>query len=313
MDNFQEYWSDLRRGLRPNAVHDSLDVVSMTVIHRWCQDTDNAHRPSFVVVSGANRERLYRRVQHDDWMFERPGTVQDLYGSRNQAWVFDGLTRHLVERVRDLEVPPEFRDKTTFMVPLPEKHTGWEVIWGLVSCSFLVTERVLDLVNKRNSLLADAHRALLEARFIVMESHDPTVAVSAIGRWVEGQKHASLTEPERAFLERAHITQAVTDSERFDVLLFLLTLARENDILGGVVLSLDALENVVEKERADELYRLIDTCDRWTSLGSPFGLVVGWRGDKDDTKNLRKLHPRLAKRIIESDRWVRASSESQVW
>lgn len=309
--DFDEYWGDVRRGLRPEATPDSTEVVSLAVLHAWAQDTGNPRRPPFVVVSGTNRDILYRQVQSDDWMFEKPGGILDLRGSTT-SWIY-GLTRHLVERVRGLTIPPEFRDLvTSSQVPQQElSTTEWEILWALVSCPFLVVEEPLDqLIDQRFSLLSDVHRGLLEARFEVSEAGGPAFCgTEALGAWIEGQKHSSLTASAQAFLARANITQTVTEPERAEVLHFLLTLAKQNGLLGGVVLAIDGLENLTSKEVADELLQFLEVCGRWVTYGSPLGLIVGWRGTKEDAKQLRGLHPKLARRIAEADHWIRSLSD----
>lgn len=315
--NFEEYWSDLRKGFKPSVEPNSIDLVSLNVVHRWTQD-QNPLRPSFVVVSGADRDRLYQRVQDEDWLFDERGAIHDLNNPHARDWVNEGVGRHLVHRVRALEIPPEFRDRTGFRLAVPGRdEMSWEILWGLVATVYPTIEDPLSsLVDKRHSLYFDAHRALLEARLESLDSRDPTVvigAVQTIGKWIEGQRHSNLSGGEQAFLVRARLNQAVTDPERFDVLQFCLALAKQNQVIGGVTLALDGLENLTSTDRAEELYRILDTADKWVSLGSPLGLVLGWRGSKEDAKALRKLHPKLARRIIDSDRWIRQASSVEEW
>lgn len=313
--NLEEYWSDLRNGVLEEG-EQADDILSLAVLHRWAQDLHNPKRPSFLVVSGVNRDRVYQRFQFEEWMFDEPGVVNDICGPATNAWVGEGLVKHFTNRIQGLQIPPEYRNKSTFMLPLPEpKSVQWEVLWGLIACSFLVVEDPLDqLVDKRFSLLSDAHRMILEARFEVLEKKGESVLQNAIqttGKWIEGHRFATLTDSEKAFLQRAQVSQAVTEAERFEVILFILSLARQNGVVGGIVLALDGLEEVVDKGRAEELFKLLEITERWTKLGSPLGILLGWRGTKDDCRRLTKLHPRLAKRVLQADAWIRRESEDE--
>lgn len=305
--DFEEYWADLREGLGERKDFDA-EVLSLPALHRWAQDIHNPSRPPLVVISGSRREVIYDRFQSEDQMFAEPGLVHDLGRTVTDEWIKDGLAKHITNRVRDIEIPPEFRAKQNFMFSLPtsdENARGWEILWGLVSVSFLTIEEPLArLIDQRLSLLSGVYRSIMEARFEALEflSNTHQVGVPAIGRWVEGD---TLTSQEKAFLQRAGVKQEISESARFEVLLFLLALARQNGVVGGVVLALDGLEQVTDKARADELFRLIEITEKWTKLGAPLGILLGWRGTKEDLKNLRKLHPRLAKKVAMADAWIR--------
>jgi hypothetical protein len=307
MPDFQSYWSDLRRGVAPPLTPDSIDLVSTEVLHRWSRDTGNVLRPSFVVASGENRHTLYRKVQADERMFDEPGASLDLRGTTSSSWVY-GLSNYITDWFRTLPIPPEFRDKSTFTVSLPPRgdHFEWEMLWGLAGLSYLVMNDPLDaMVDQRFSMLSDAHRGLLEARFL----REPSIssAIGPLGRWVAGLKHSEMSREDHSFLHRARIVQAATKLERFELLHFYLTLAKQNGLLGSAVLLLDGLENLTSPEVAEDLSAFLQISDLWVRYGSPLGVLVGWRGTKEDTKELRKLHPLLARKITDADKWLRSS------
>lgn len=311
MPDFQSYWSDLRRGVVSKPTPDSVDLVSTEVLHRWSRDTGNVLRPSFVVASGENRHVLYNRVQADERMFDELGVNLDLGGTSNSSWVY-GLSNYITHWFRTLGIPPEFRDKSTFMVSLPPRgdELDWEVLWGLVGLSFLVMNEPLDtMVDQRFSMLSDAHRGLIEARFSVLDQSAPAIstAIEPLAHWLAGLKHSEMSREGHSFLRRAHISQAVTKIERFELLHFYLTLAKQNGLLGSAVLLLDGLENLTSPEVAEDLSAFLQISDLWVRYGSPIGVLIGWRGTKEDAKELRKLHPLLARKIIDADKWLRSS------
>ena len=316
-DEFEEYWRDLRRGILPSPVRDSVDLVSIQIFHAWLQDADNRHRPSFFLVSGGNREQFYRRFQDEAWLFIKPGRSLRLLDERSRSWLRDGALPFLTQSLKTLEMPLEYRSKGTYLFPLLERGEQWEVLWGLLACSYLVIENdnpLWSLLDQGERPIVEVIRSLSTFRALAAETADPQRArflVEAFGHWIDGTPLWSLPFAERELLRQA-CPYSFSTEERLEAIQFILTLAKQNEVVGTFGLSFDGVENIALLDQAEDLYKFILSCEKWVHLSSPLCPVLGWREAKEDVKGLRKIHSRLTTRLVRRSQEVKANSEKEL-
>jgi hypothetical protein len=112
---------------------------------------------------------------------------------------------------------------------------------------------------------------------------------------VEGQ----LSEP----LRQLRIESEPNQQERADLLLFLLTLARQNSLTGPLVFVFDSLERAVQQRPETRqpllkgLLTLVEAVDRRAPLGSPAGLLIGMPNQRKTLSRLRRHNVRLHRRL----------------
>lgn len=140
------------------------------------------------------------------------------------------------------------------------------------------------------------YRTLIEARFEALEKLDwnhTSETISSVGRWIEGNPNPT------------GIAQTILpEAARFEMAFFLLTLASQNGLLGNTFLVLDGLERATPEDAA-ALCHMVSTLSRWTEVGCPLRLVLGW--DAKSKRALRKLHPPLYLQVQEGLRWTKNS------
>lgn len=314
-DSFESYWKSIRKGIQPSPVRDSVDVVSIQFLHAWLQDADNPRRPSFFVVSGGNRAEFYQRFQEASWLFDRPGSAQVLL-DRNRNWLQVGIAPYLLRVMKELDIPPEFRERDTSLLPMPRRGQPWEILWGLLSCSYLSTgdDAFQEVINRGSKPVLNVIRILSTFRAFLTEVRDPQrvrFLVDTWGKWLEGTPLWSLPFEERELL-REVCGASLSHEDQLTTFLSLLSLAKHNNVLGTLGLSFDGVEEITLADQAEDLYKLLLACDEWVYLGSPLCPILGWRDAKEDRKALRKMHRKLASRLSQRSDEVRESSEPEL-
>lgn len=289
-DSFEAYWKNARKSPQPKNVPLSEDVISLRALHAWGKDIGNPLRPTFFVVFGSNRELVYERVRSEDWMFETPGTTH-IEGKGSPSWLLGGTADILEQKLRWLEIPPEHRVSNRFETPLPPRGQSWDLLhWGLLSALYIETGgRLRWMLEKGPKHVIGTYEHLLKGRRLVRSgSHeDPD---DPLGLWLEYLK----------------------EKDRREAYLLLLTIAHQSNLLGGVRLTLDGVESLTTPDQYEDLYDFILECDRWSDLGSPLSLILGWRGSKEDERVVRKAHPKLAKRLTLAKKWVQDQSKEEL-
>jgi len=279
-------------------------------ILRWTLAfSDDRTRPGYVTIparSEADRDSFVQRYLDPRFRKYRFGSIEDVEGEKTGEWLSKGLLQSFTERVTQLSVPEEVHLSLPKWFP-PEQGSQ-EILWGLVARPDLVVEEPLrSMLDQSIYLIHDVYRAVWEARFVVKESVLLTPAqrfVSTVSRWLLGTS----TEFDEQRLRQLPVTRKVRDIERYDVLCFLLTLARQNDLLGRVVLAFNGLEHATEEhvQLLNEMDLLLTAVDRWVKIGPiPLGVMIGHTGDPDDMARLRELHPKLANKVEAGLEWVR--------
>jgi hypothetical protein len=172
----------------------------------------------------------------------------------------------------------------------------WSLLWGLCDVQEFVVDEPLRGMIDEGSRYTELFRALWEVRFLLDEGNDVRPFVRALTRWmVEGQ----LSEP----LRQLRIESEPNQQERADLLLFLLTLARQNSLTGPLVFVFDSLERAVQQRPETRqpllkgLLTLVEAVDRWAPLGSPAGLLIGMPNQRKTLSRLRRHNVRLHRRL----------------
>jgi len=184
---------------------------------------------------------------------------------------------------------------------------GWDILWCLVAHRELIlTSYLKDLVGRKTSRLTEFYTALVEIRFEAQERQSlPSIEenVEALGRWVEGTLSDSTS-----FKLKTGVKGDVQSNERIDLLLFILNLAKDNQLLEEFIIFSDELERL-PPEGASGLNEILLTLDRWVPIGCPLNLLLGWRGSDEDKSKLRGLQPRLLVRFKKGSAWAYSSSK----
>ncbi len=285
-DEFEAYWKAVRKTPQPKNVPRSEDLVSLRVLHTWSQD-DHPIRTPYFVVSGGERRHLYNRIRTEDWMFESPGSVH-LRLEGDASWPHIGIENFLTERVREVQIPPEYRKANRFFAPLPDVGGPWELLWSVSACNYLDAKRVEFYLNHTKGPALTAYTQLVERREKLRSGTETWEALAAdFDTWLRG----------------------CSSTDRLEVVLFLLTLAKNNQLIGSVLLTLDDVESLTLPEQFEDLYKFLSECMDWTMNGCLLRIILGWRGAKEDERALRKAHPQLAKRLTFNKKWVLAQSK----
>lgn len=287
MGSLEEYWSDLRRGL-PKAKR-AFPGLSSSAALSPLRDWVTSPRAAFQVVPGDEREEVFTTLEA-----ELPdGAISRWVSPWSKGEKFIPSFLHAI---RDLPIPPGNRSRQAFRFALPhpqQNPPGWDLLWGFVArTSFVVEEPLRGMINRRP--LADMYRALIEARFEAQETKDwahTGETISSVGRWLEGEPKA-----------KGLVQTVLPEAARFEMAFFLLTLARQNGLLGDTFLILDGLERATPEDAA-ALHHMVSSLSRWAEVGCPLRLIFGW--DAQSKNALRKLNPRFYQQAQEGLRWIK--------
>jgi len=298
----EEYWVDLRRG-RSKAKRLAPSFCSPAMLSplvSWAKQLYQPDRVTTQVLPGDYREGSLKLI-----IDELPQEVLVRAGSLQRG---DDPMKMVLHTIRDMKVPSRNRTMSQFefLPPHPaENPFGWDLLWCLVACNEVTLPAHLrDLVNRR-SRMSDFYRALVEIRFEAREKHFfPAIEenVIALSQWVEGQ-YKEDDDHLSALLQKANIKSPVRTEERFELLLFILTLAQHNRLLDDLIVYLDQLDQL-STDGCEQLLKMVGAVDRWAHYGCPMNLLLGWRGSKEDLRMLRSQHARLAARLREGMEWT---------
>jgi len=180
------------------------------------------------------------------------------------------------------------------------RESPWQVLRGLlVHSEFVVEEPLRSMVDQEQGAIAQAFKAILEARFLVSEAREQVEEsqAEALTRWMRG---VPLEPWHRPLFERAGVEHQPTEREKFDLACFVLTLGFQNDLVGPQVFAVDGLEKAAEeapsrrKKLFKDLQETLASLDHWAGLGCPTGVVLGVNGP------LKKFSPKLRRMLSES-------------
>lgn len=177
----------------------------------------------------------------------------------------------------------------------------WGLLWSLLkSENFELDLPLYSLVDRGKTRVTELYRALWEARFSWRENQEHAPAlVSAMIRWLQADV---LQAGDHTLLDNAKISSDLeTVADRLDMLLFLVTLGRDNGLLGGTIIIFDGLEDTRLGPQADLLHlpELSTAVNRWAHLGSGCGIIYGaTRAGLDRLKVDRKAYALLAANLV---------------
>lgn len=289
-----------------NAARRDLEGVPPSRAIAWALAFGDRERKALLVVPGDREERLrfYDRYLVHTEKLSSEGAIDDLQGF---SWTNVGVLENVITRIATARVSASTRLPVWFP---PEKGV-WELLWSLVAVEDIVIgEPLRTLVDNSTFLAHHLYRLLWEARFLAKEKVNlkpAQVFVELIVRWLTAE---TLTEDEDKQLLTLGVRQRVqTDSQRFDLLCMLVSLAEHNGFISRLVLAFDDLEKALVHPNRTLLLRrmskLLDSIDRWIKVGgSPIGVLIGFEATPESMTTLREHHPRLADHVREGLVWT---------
>jgi hypothetical protein len=295
----------------------SSEVVlspSALAITAWTV-SDDPDRPLALVVPGAthfDRQEVLKPYLKGEWQRFHSGIVIDAGGSKTTEWLAGNVSSSFLSRVRALRMPDV--PKGTMLNGYP-RAGAWEILWSLVGVEeFLIDDSLRQLVDKPFYLVHDVHRVLWEARFLARE-RDPRHPVDDLMvhfvRWITGEP---LDDAGRKALSGLGIKRLISDTERVDVMCFLLSLACHNGLLERAVFLFDDLENALQPSKRSvlrQLRSLLECGRRWARIGgNPLGILIGFTGSRTDLQLLGKYNSALASDVNEGLQWARRTLSS---
>lgn len=308
-------WAAVRGRKRPNAdpqgrqSDSGAREVVVAPLFRWAIGFTEPDRPTLLTIPGAtieDREALLRSYLDPRYASVRPDVVEDVCGDQVRGWLDRGALASLTERVATMKVPPGTRhDFNLDALVAPE----WELLWSLIVVDTLIVEEPLrSLVDHSSDPISAVHKALWEARFLFREhpTLDPAATfVETMVRWMTG---AELKDDDIERLTLAGIHRRIErDSEKLDVLCFILTLAAQNGAVTRTIFLFDAVESALRPECRPMLRQLLGVlriADRWVRMGgSPIGFFLGFNATPENRARLRKLNAALADRVEAGLAW----------
>lgn len=207
----------------------------------------------------------------------------------SDQWVEQGIVTSLTQRMSQVRAAGSV---------IPHE---WDVLWNLLTLENLLVEDPLRMLVDQGHLITSAFKALWEARFRLEEGQEVKTFVVALSRWMTG---APLDGTQRQLLGALGIERELeTVFERLDMLFFLVTLAKQNDLVHELVFAFDGLDRVVvqsptkRKVRLKELFDFCVSAERWSRLGAPVGFLLGYSKEHHPLDVIGETHPKLATKL----------------
>lgn len=278
--DLEECWRDLvPPGPSRHLFSTSTQRVTTSQLQRWVGDLVEEDSSSLLAIpytSTSYREAAYRDLFQGDVM----GAT-----SSPQDWLDSGVYPALEKRVANLT-----------------GGTPWTwIIKMLRAPVFLAEEPLRSMVDDAISPATGLFYALWDLRLRMQEGSPAKENAAAILRWLTGKSRDADLNRLRTF----HIDRnLVSAQERAEMLLFLLALARQNEVLGKVVLPFDGLDQALrfsQTKRRDLLKPLTDLCmqvERWGKLRSGVGLALTYATNQEGVlASLKQFAPRLHHKV----------------
>jgi len=281
----QEDWDDLkppdserRPSHRPDPLRSSWDPPDIDRVQKWVSQIGVEPRPLLLIEgpTPAHRASVYRLTK----------TVQDALADK---WLERGIVENLTER---------FAKIRAFGSIIPH---DWDLLWNLLTLDKLEVEEPVRYLIDQGDIFTQAFKAIWEARFRLDEGKELQTFVTTLSRWMTA---ATLTPEEKTLLGSLGIEHELeTTHERLDMLFFLATLARQNELLHPTVLVLDGLERILTQGTAKrkaylkELHEFLMAVDRWGRLGSPIGFMIGYSNEHDALEGFEKANAKVGEKL----------------
>ncbi len=270
--------SERRPSHRPDALRSSWVPPDIDHLKKWASSVGSDARPLLLIEgpTPTHRASVYRLTK----------TAQDEMAGK---WLERGLVANLTDRISKLRCVGSI---------IPHE---WDLLWNLLTLEQLEVEGpVRDLIDQ-GDLFTQAFKAIWEARFRLDEGRELQTFVSTLARWMTASK---LTEEDRVLLGSLGLENELeTTFERLDLLFFLVTLARQNELLYPTVLAIDGLERMVtqgaskRKESLKELYDFCVAAERWGRLGSPLGFMLGYSNEHEALESFERSNAKLGEKL----------------
>lgn len=281
----EEYWDDVRpcdserrASQRPGSLRPSWDPPDIDKLQEWAAKVGQDPSPVLLVEgpTPTHRATIYR-------------LTQGLQGDLTDSWLKEGLLPSLTHRISKMRAIGSI---------IPHE---WDLLWNLLTLETLVVEDSLRLLVDQGHLITEAFRAIWEARFRLDEGREVKDVVSALSSWMTV---STLDADARRLLSGLGITrEPQTTFERLDMLLFLLALAKQNELLTPVIFVFDGLDRAVRqgigkrRQFYKELYDFSVAAERWARLGAPVGFIFGYSKDHDPVGIIEAAHSRLGRKL----------------
>lgn len=231
-----------------------------------------------------------------------PGVVFDRTGPRE--WLQGSPLDDWTARIGRLRIPSECQDM------LPDgfgRYPEWELLWALAYLEeFVIEEPLRSMVDRRNYLVHDATRMLLEFRFLIQEGVPYESALATLRTFVKWISMGNLDAHDIKCLTHAGVRRRVTSiNERIDLLVFLLTVAEQNALILKSVFVFDGLEAACnDRPRLRELHTMMQGIARWSkAMETPIGFVLGL--DLKRRPQLRRANEKLSDDVTRGLEWTR--------
>ena len=298
--SIEKYWGAIRGGRAKHLGFSLVQSRALTPLLVWGSNLESSS--TMMVLPGEDREACLSLLER-----ELPSRVI----VRSRASLSSTSTRtRLLESTCDLKVPAKFRTNFDFQPPEPEGNPlGWDLIWSLIATANLsLSSNLVDLTSNRSSRFMEFYRAILEARFEAREGQSIASIednVMSIVYWIEGNTYFEGSA--RAFYSKAGIKSKVQPGEQLDLLMFILTLARDNHLLDDFIAVLEGFEGF-QSSTLDEVSEVIEAACQWSTFGCPLHLLVEWRLSTEEVSRLMAHHPKLHDHIVAGMGWMRGES-----
>lgn len=308
----EDSWKALRgKPLRRKVVEKIQPPPPVESVIKWTlRFHEEDRRGSMLVVPGTtahDRLDFYQKYLSEEWDSFRPGAVEDIVGPQARDWVEQTILSNFTDRIARMTVPKSIRQD--LLGDFQPPTASWEVIWALGFTDGLVVNGSLrEMVDQPHYLFHDIYRVLWSLRFRLRETGSAATVsfFNTVVRWLTGNP---LSMAEAHELEAAGATRRITtDRERFDVLLFLITLAEQNGLLNRYVICFDGLERVLTSDSRSllrEMQTFLTTVDRWVRFAqTPIGVLIGMDTNSRHMSLLQRLNKKLANDIEAGVAWA---------
>lgn len=269
--------------VRPRTLPLSWNPPSIRDVQAWVLQLSE-RGSSLLTMKGPNP--IFRREAFN-LCFDVPG-LAILGNTKNpQVWLEKGIRADLTQRVRGIT------------------HAPWGLFQELLIVPDFVVEEPLRGLIDQGFRFTGFYKALWEARFLQQENRarESLHLLGSVIRWMTG---ADLDDKQKAALSSVGIACLLGESERLDMLLFLLALSYQNGLIDRAVFVLDGVDEVLRMNadrRKDMLRQLTETIqifERWARLGSATGLVLGLDSEHNALGSITHYNSRLGKKIADA-------------
>jgi len=179
---------------------------------------------------------------------------------------------------------------------------SWSLMWSLLSVEDFLIEDPLRELADQGQRFTEFFRAIWEVRFLYGEGRNVRSQVTSLIRWASD---STLFPDDRETLRRLGIRRALSRRrDRYDLMFFLLALARQNECVERAIFVFDGLEGALDqapairRERFRCLLELTEIAEHWATLGSPTGILFGY--SKQQEKGFKRFCPKLFGKVQEA-------------